>query len=630
MKRLAIMFLLLLPLVEAANIALIVKNSENLDYVHEYRINRVLRDMGHTVTLIDKSNYQNYDFNSFQAIVVAGRPSNVYVSGQLDDFVANLPVNTKPSVVIDSAYPDDFGWIQPGAIGTVFSSGPIYINVVDNSTMLSGFPVGSRIRAHIIDNQPVLNLEITRSVLNTSASLPSSNVYSVIAFAEPGTLLLNNNVTSSRIVFFGIAEPLYWTDEAELMFKNSVNWVLNNEFIMPTQLFMGEYNLLQINIYNDGSRQFLVDLGKDGVYEKYWDPTRGIITNLYKISDNVYAIDADSDGKYDYLYDNGFLKGLPDLMVESIVFENDPVEGGVLKVKINARNAGSSIARNFNIVTMFDSGLLDSRNVQSLDAGQNYMLNIEIMNLPKGQHEIKVMIDQENNVFERDELNNQLSKTYVISYQASSSSSTGSATGETSSETQEKILIREQGEINLTAPNKIELLQGEKVSVDIKLYNPLNYSIYDLYPFVDSDGLNANWYSFEPKEVKVLQPNEERIVRMQLSIPEDAKIYTYKILLKFPSKSDYGTRTYATTIYLQIKEKSKPPTEPAPTTTTIPEKQPVTGLAVLTIFKLTGIIAGVILLAILAWFYYPRLSRGGYKIGKGWKHPKGRRYSQFK
>jgi hypothetical protein len=274
---------------------------------------------------------------------------------------------------------------------------------------------------------------------------------------------------------------------------------------------------------------------------------------------------------------------------------------------------------------MFDFTLLDSRSVQNLDVNQNYTINIEIKNLPKGQHEIKAIIDQENNVFERDEGNNQLSKTYVISYQSPSSGSSGSRS-ETTTTTYENIVIIEQGEINLSMPNKVELFQGEKVSVDIKLFNPLNYPIYDVYPLVDSDGLNANWYSFDPKEIKTLQPNEERVIRMQLTIPEDAKIYTYKVLLKFPSKSDYGTKTYTKTMYLQIKEKPKPPIEPEPTTTTLPEKQPITGLAVLTIFKLTGAIAGVILLAILLWFYYPRISRGGYKVGKGWKHPKGRKY----
>ncbi len=626
MKRLAMIILMfLLPIVEAANIALVVKNSTNLDYVHEYRINRILQEMGHSVTLIDKTNYQNYDFNLFDAIVIAGRPSNVYASEQLDDFVTLLPVNSKPSVVIDSSYPDDFGWVHPGAIGNVFSSGPIYIKVTDNSTMLTGFPVDSRIRTHIVDNQPVMQIELTRSPLRAAASLPSSDVYSVIAFAEEGTVLLNNETTTARIVFFGVTKPLYWTDEIELMFKNSVNWVLKSEFIMPSKPFIGDYRLLEINVYGDGSRQFLVDLGNDGIYEKYWDPTRGIVTNLYRISDNVYAIDIDSDGKYDYVYDNGFLNGLPDLTIESITFENEPAEGGILKVKIIAKNIGTVIARNFNIIVMFDSTLLESRNIQRLDAGGNYTLSIEISNLTKGQHEIKAIIDQENNVFERDEGNNQLSKTYVISYPTSF----GYGRIETTTTTFERVVVYEQGDINITLPGKVELWQGEKVSIDIKLYNPLNYSIYNIYPLVYSDGLNAGWYSFEPKEVEELKPEEEKAIRMQLSIPEDAKIYTYKVLLKFPSKSMYGTKTYAKTMYLQIKERPTPPVEIVPTTTTMPEKQPITGLAVLTIFKWTAIIIGLILLVILIWFYYPRIRKTGYIIGKGWRHPKGKRYFSY-
>ncbi|MEM5777827.1 MAG: CARDB domain-containing protein [Candidatus Aenigmatarchaeota archaeon] len=621
MKKLIILIILLLPVTQAANIALVVKNSTNLDYVHEYRVNRVLRDMGHTVTLIDTSNYQNYDFNSFSAIVIAGRPSNVYSSEHLDNFVATLPVNSKPTIVIDSAYPDDFGWIYPGAIGTVFSNNPIYLNVVDNSTMLSGFPINTKIRAHIL-NKPVLNIDLSRSVLNTSASLTSSNMYSVISFAEPGILLLNGNVTTARIVFFGIVQPLYWSDEAELIFKNSVNWILNNEFIIPTQPFLGEYNLLQINLFNDGKRQFLVDLGKDGTYDKFWDPNTGFITNLYIIGQNIYAIDTNSDGIYDFVYDNGFIRGLPDLIVNSINFENEPIEGGRLNIKIILKNQGSYIARNFKCAIFFDSSLLNLMTIDVLDINQEKVLNLEIINLPRGQHEIKVVVDQENVVFESNENNNQLSKAYVISYQPNyySESRSEGGTGSTKTTTEKPFKMIEQGDINITLPSKIELLQGEKVSVDIKLFNPLNYSIYRIYPLLDSEGLNINWYSFEPLEIQILQPNQERIIKMHVNIPEDAKIYTYKINFRFPSSSDYGTKTYNKIMYLQIKEKEKITTStPTTTTISIQQKQQITGMLVSTIFKWTAVILGLIFLLILLWFYYPRLRKDGYIVGKGWK-----------
>ncbi|MEM4367915.1 MAG: CARDB domain-containing protein [Candidatus Anstonellales archaeon] len=617
MKRTILLIILLLPIVQAANIALVVKNSSNLDYVHEYRINRILKDMGHSVTLIDSSNYQNYNFNSFSAIIVAGRPSNVYASEQLDDFVTLLPLNEKPTIMIDSVYPDDFGWIQPGAIGTVFSSGPIYINVVDNSTMLSGLPTNTKIRTHIINNKPVLNIELTRSVLNTSASLPSSNIYSVIAFADQGTTLLNNNVTMARIVFFGVTEPLYWTDEVELIFKNSVNWVLNNNLIIPSQPFLGEYNLLPINLYNDGSRQFLVDLGKDGVYDKFWDPNTAIVTNLYLVSPNVYAIDVNSDGVYDFIYDNGVIRGLPDLIIKSINFENEPKEGEKLNIKIIAKNQGNYIARNFKLVVFFDSYLLDTRTISSLDKDQEYTYNIEIVNLPKGQHEIKAIIDQENVIFEGNENNNQLSKSYVISYQSySSGGGTSDATTQTTVQT--PLIIMEQGNITINLPNKIELLQGESVYVEIKFFNPLNYSIYDIYPLVDSDGLNSNWYSFTPEKIDVLNPNEQKTIKMKISVPEDSKIYTYKISFRFPSKSDVGTKTYKENMYLQIKERTMS-IEPSITTTTLPEKQKITGLTISVVFKWFAVAIGIVMLVILIWFYYPKFTKSGYIPGKGWK-----------
>ncbi|MFH8080512.1 MAG: CARDB domain-containing protein [Candidatus Aenigmatarchaeota archaeon] len=612
--KILMLLLMFLPLTQAANIALIVKNSTDLDYVHEYRIHRILKDMHHDVMLIDNSNYKNYDFNSFSAIIIAGRPSNVYASEHLDSFVASLPVNSKPTLVIDSVYPDDFGWVHPGAIGSVFSSNPTYITIVDNSTMLHGYQLNARVRAHIINNQPVLNVELFRSPLSVAASLTSSSNYAVIAYAEPGTLLLNNNITSARIVFFGIAEPIYWTDDVELMFKNSVNWLLNNEYILPTQPFIGDYNLLPINVYGDNSRQFLVDLGKDGIYEKYWDPSRGMITNVFMKEYGVYAIDIDADGNYDYIYDRGFLIGLPDLTIESINFLDEPTEGGKLNVRITAKNIGSGIARNFNLVVLFDSTLLESKNIPSLDANQQYVVNLEIQNLPKGHHEIKAIVDQQNSVFERNENNNQLSKSYVISYELAYEYSRGRV-GEGTTTT---LIFREQGDINITLPSKVELLQGEKVSIEIKFYNPLDYPIYDIYPLVDSEGFDVRWYAFEPKEIDVLQPKQEKIMRMQIHIPENAKIYTYKIFFRFPSKSEYGTRTYAKTMYLQVKESIT--TTPVSTTTTLQEKREITGLTVATFFKWTAIALALIFLAILLWFYYPRLKKSGYIVGKGWRH----------
>ncbi|MEM5878671.1 MAG: hypothetical protein QXF12_07395, partial [Candidatus Aenigmatarchaeota archaeon] len=169
---------------------------------------------------------------------------------------------------------------------------------------------------------------------------------------------------------------------------------------------------------------------------------------------------------------------------------------------------------------------------------------------------------------------------------------------------------RQQGDINITVAEKIELLQGESVSVDISLYNPLNYPIYSITPIIEADGLNVNWYRIEPKEISLLEANQTKNFRLHFTIPENANIYTYRVVLKFASSSDFGTRTYSRTMYMQIKEK---------------QKQPITGLSLLPMLKWVAVGIAAVMIAIALWFYYPKLRKTGWIPGKGWKGSKKRK-----
>ena len=217
--------LLMVSSVFANDVALVVKDATNLNYVHEQKVNRLLEDMGLGVVLIDK-NSGEVDYSDFALIVIAGRPGNVYLYEHLDDFVADIPVNDYPTVVIDSTYPDDFGWIQPGGIGTLFSNRPKQIKVENAHPVFSGYDIGDKILSHIVSGQPVLDLEIHRSKLTPIASFYNSYGTSVISVAEPGQELYDGKVSSARAVFFGITNPLYWTDDVKDLFENAVWWVL--------------------------------------------------------------------------------------------------------------------------------------------------------------------------------------------------------------------------------------------------------------------------------------------------------------------------------------------------------------------------------------------------------------------
>ncbi|MDI6826212.1 MAG: CARDB domain-containing protein [Candidatus Aenigmarchaeota archaeon] len=226
-----IFFILVLTLtfsaVHAVKVALVVKNVSSLSYVHEKKISNVLAQMNLEVIPIDKDSVVNY--SEFDLIVVAGRPGNVYSYEHLDSFVAQLPVNDYPTIAIDAAYPDDWGWCLPGGISTVSSTGIQKIKIVNNTLPItSKYKIGDIIQAHIIEGKTMVDLVEGKYKLTSLASLTSNDKNTVIAVAEPKTSLYKNQTTKARIVFFGITNPLYWTDEALQLFKNSVDWVLSD------------------------------------------------------------------------------------------------------------------------------------------------------------------------------------------------------------------------------------------------------------------------------------------------------------------------------------------------------------------------------------------------------------------
>lgn len=217
--------LLIFTAAYSKEVALVVKNANSLDYSHEARIRGILQKMGFQVSLIDK-NSVNVDYSKYALIVIAGRPGDASYAGMLDTFVAEIPVNNYPSIVIDSAYPDDFGWIEPGAIGTIFSFAPKYIRVDNAHPIFKGYEIGDTIRVHVVDGKSMLDIEVQRSALNPIASYQDSYGTSVISVADAGKTLFKGKQTQARVVFFGITNSAYWTDEVVTLFENSVWWVL--------------------------------------------------------------------------------------------------------------------------------------------------------------------------------------------------------------------------------------------------------------------------------------------------------------------------------------------------------------------------------------------------------------------
>jgi hypothetical protein len=219
--------ILSLSSVQAARVALVVKNSTTLSSEHEKKINNVLLSMGFDVIPIDKNSA--IDYSQFDLIVIAGRPGNVYSYEHLDSFVADLPVNDYPTVAIDSSYLDDWGWILPGGISTLSSTLKQRVKIVDDSTSITkGYSIGDIVEVHILAGRTIVDIVKGKYKLKPIASLPTNEDNAIIAVAESGTKLYNNKTTKARVVFFGITYPIYWSDDAINLFKNAVNWTLSD------------------------------------------------------------------------------------------------------------------------------------------------------------------------------------------------------------------------------------------------------------------------------------------------------------------------------------------------------------------------------------------------------------------
>ena len=225
-----VFFILSLTLssVQAIKVALIVKNATSLSNQYEKKVNNTLTTMGFDVTPIDKDS--TVDYSQFDLIVVAGRPGNIYSYQHLDSFVADLPVNDIPTVAIDSSYPDDWGWIMPGTMSTLSSTDIQKVKIVNDSTSITdGYNLDQIIEVHIVGGRSIIDIVDAKHKLTPIASIVSNENNAVIAVAESGTELYNNQTNKCRIVFFGITNPIYWSDDAISLFKNSINWVLSDK-----------------------------------------------------------------------------------------------------------------------------------------------------------------------------------------------------------------------------------------------------------------------------------------------------------------------------------------------------------------------------------------------------------------
>jgi len=303
----SVIFFLSLSLVSAAeakNVAMVVKDTNNLSDLYEKKIYRALNEMGTNVTLVDKNTVVNY--NDFDAIVIAGRPELAYES--LDDFVKNIPVNDIPTVAVDGYFIKDWGWVGMGGVGYAFSSQPQKVIIKSTLPLPPGYFLNQEIVVHVVENYGMITLEKSMTKLTTVASFDPLANHGIILYGYPNTQLYNNKTISnnSAVVFFGVAYPYYWSDDAVDLFKNSVVWLTEDSD-------------------NDGLKDF-----KD---------------NCPFVS-NANQNDIDNDGIGDACDSTD---NRADLIIDSIEFPLPAVQCEDVYVYVNVKNIGNDVASSYNV-----------------------------------------------------------------------------------------------------------------------------------------------------------------------------------------------------------------------------------------------------------------------------------------
>ena len=195
--------MLVIPIISAsADIAYVVRDSTNPDSV----IISAIQNSGYSYSIIDDSAISSTNLLNYGMILIGDESFSSYIN--------ILPINTRPSLVINQRYND--GW--SALVGTTSSTQTIQVrNLALTSALTTGldqyfniYNVGSNVPVHYLYGK-------------------SSSVTSIISIKDDQTKVIVGTKENPKRVWFGITETVYWSDNTKKLFENSINWVIGNE-----------------------------------------------------------------------------------------------------------------------------------------------------------------------------------------------------------------------------------------------------------------------------------------------------------------------------------------------------------------------------------------------------------------
>jgi hypothetical protein len=217
------------PVLVAASdeVAYIFRNERMVDE----NVVGVFEDMGLTVDLIDETEINNFNLESYRFLFIGDERYRHY-----DD----IPVDKYPSIVSNYYFGDEWGFTDWDGVSKLGSNSPLsvkeensIIQVYDRATFPSG---GVSIPYYYLAEE---NKATDFDQIVSTYTGAGSELGDVISYATPGAELINDGISEENICFFGIIESDYWTSAAVRMFEDCVDFVgvsCNNEGDCPDSI----------------------------------------------------------------------------------------------------------------------------------------------------------------------------------------------------------------------------------------------------------------------------------------------------------------------------------------------------------------------------------------------------------
>ncbi|MBI2675709.1 MAG: thrombospondin type 3 repeat-containing protein [Candidatus Aenigmarchaeota archaeon] len=329
---------------------------------------------------------------------------------------------------------------------------------------------------------------------------------------------------------------------------------------------------------SDGKADFLIDIGNNGIFEKYWDPDGIFLADVFSIS-GYHIFDSNNNSRPDKVYYNGQLSGLreivrdinndgtndtvfdinsnsimdsndrawlsntlltlPDITVPSIATDPASVTpSAAFKLMPTIRNNGQMAAFNFTVDMLFDGASIGNRTI-SLSGGQEQRLEFDAGQRAQGQHTATAIGDKTGRIEESDEANNNATITFSISpaqqEQTVSTASSGTASGSSGGGSSGAPSIRVR-KLELFVPNKIEMFRGETASFKASAKNTGTVSLYRIS--INSSGINREWISISPGEIAAAFEGQAKEFNVTVKVPPNDTAKEYEIAFSLEANGE--------------------------------------------------------------------------------------------